>query len=197
MAARRPFGQNHLSVYIDGTQRLSACLKFPSLTDPYIYCRIGSIVQRSGVVGGKKTAGKSADKDDKESDGLILPKAIYSSLNYLVPSYLGLPSLVQSSYQSQQDPHVKSVPAGAQDTIWGPATSLRGHLGQVALFHDCLSGHQIKTLHCSGPDFWAINAVDDTMELTDLTNKLVLCYSPSACWNHSCPDLAPGGKHSG
>ncbi|XP_071441260.1 neurobeachin-like protein 1 [Hetaerina americana] len=195
MAARRPFGQNHLTVYIDGTQRLSACLKFPSLTDPYIYCHIGSIVQRSGVVGGKKASGKSDNKDEKDSDSLVLPKAIYSSLTYLVPGLMQGP---YGSLHPQQDPpHVKSVPAGVQDTVWGPPTSLRGHLGQVALFHDCLSNHQIKVLHTSGPDYWAVNAVDDTMELTDLTNKLVLCYSPSACWKHVCPDLAPGGKHNG
>ncbi|XP_046399154.1 neurobeachin-like protein 2 [Ischnura elegans] len=195
MAARRPFGQNHLTVSIDGTQRLSACLKFPSLTDPYIYCHIGSIVQRSGVVGGKKVSGKGENKDEKESDAHVLPKAIYSSLTYLVPGLMQGP--IGSLHPQQDPPHVKSVPAGAQDSVWGPPTCLKGHLGQVALFHDCLSNHQIKMLHSSGPDYWAVNAVDDTMELTDFTNRLVLCYSPSACWKHNCPDLAPGGKHNG
>lgn len=33
MAARRPFGQNQLAVFIDGTQRMAASVKSPSMTD--------------------------------------------------------------------------------------------------------------------------------------------------------------------
>lgn len=32
-AARRHFGQDQISIFIDGTQRLSVSIKFPSLTD--------------------------------------------------------------------------------------------------------------------------------------------------------------------
>lgn len=32
-AARRPFGQNHLFIYLDGVQRIQAAIKSPAMTD--------------------------------------------------------------------------------------------------------------------------------------------------------------------
>ncbi|KAJ4920566.1 hypothetical protein JOQ06_022127 [Pogonophryne albipinna] len=48
---KRPFGQSLVYIYVDGQQKLSAPLKYPTMTEPFISCCIGSTW--GGLLGGK------------------------------------------------------------------------------------------------------------------------------------------------
>ncbi|GLG93298.1 Neurobeachin [Gryllus bimaculatus] len=183
-AARRPFGQNQLSMYIDGVQRMAVTVKSPSMTDAFLHCVIGTANQRVGnlVASG---GGKSSDSSSERG---LLPTLINQ-----VPSYLTLP--LRSS--APLDPNVRSFPAGAQDSVWGTPGCLKGQLGTMCLFQEALTSGHIRTLHDGGPNCKALFWQDEMPEFTEICSKLVFCYSPSACWDNVCLDLSPACKFSG
>ncbi|XP_067013553.2 neurobeachin-like protein 1 [Anabrus simplex] len=190
-AARRPFGQNQLSVYIDGVQRMGVTVKSPSMTDPFTYCTIGSVVHRtvntSGTVEGK------ASGSDRGPLSSITDRGLLPSLINQVPNYFTLP--LRSS--TPLDPNVKSFPAGMQDAILGSPMCLKGQIGLACLFQEALTQQHVKSLHEGGPNCHSLFALEDQPDYTELSSKLVFCFSPAACWNNSCLDLASANKYNG
>ncbi|PNF23323.1 hypothetical protein B7P43_G17104 [Cryptotermes secundus] len=192
MAARRPFGQRQLTVYIDGAQRMVASVKSPAMTDPFAFCTIGSVVQRHSNSSGAVVDGKSGDRGGLLSGG-VMERGLLPTLINQVPNYFTLP--LRSS--TPLDPNVKSFPAGMQDTIWGSPTSLKGQVGLACLFQEALTPQQVKTLYDGGPNCFALFALEDVPEFIELTNKLVFCFSPAAYWNNLCLDLTPANMYEG
>ncbi|XP_069696226.1 neurobeachin-like protein 1 isoform X2 [Periplaneta americana] len=192
VAARRPFGQNQLTIYIDGTQRMAAGVKSPAMTDPFTFCTIGSVVQRHSNSSSTATDMKSGDRGGLLPGGMM-DRGLLPTLINQVPNYFTLP--LRSS--APLDPNVKSFPAGMQDTIWGTPTSLRGQIGLAAMFHEALTPQQVKTLYDGGPNCRSLFALEDVPEFIELTSKLVFCFSPAAYWNNLCLDLAPTNKYDG
>ncbi|XP_057622636.1 neurobeachin-like protein 2 isoform X1 [Chionomys nivalis] len=173
---RRLFSQNLVSVYKDGHLVKTAPLHFPSLSEPFSSCCIGSAGHRTTTT----TTG--------------LPTALshtHPSLtrSQSVPASTGLgwgPGLGAPL----QEGSVSSTLAGTQDTRWGSPTSLEGELGTVAIFHEALQASALQVLHVLGPNEPAPFKPEG--ELHELGAKLLLHYSPQACKSNICLDLSPG-----
>ncbi|KAK3926892.1 Neurobeachin-like protein 1, partial [Frankliniella fusca] len=200
--ARRPFGHNQIQVFVDGTQRLSASIKFPSMSEPFTYCTIGSVVQRGAAAPGAGSGGSGdgASVSPRRAPGVLERAAgagggLLPSLMNQVPSYLSLPLPLRSS--APLDPNVKSFQAGLQDAVWGAAGCLRGQLGTAALLQDALGPMQARLLFQQGPNWRGLFSSEEGADLSDLVNRLVFCFSPASCWDNLCLDLAPGNKYDG
>ncbi|KAJ9577825.1 hypothetical protein L9F63_025312, partial [Diploptera punctata] len=214
IAARRPFGQNQLTVYIDGIQRMVAGVKSPAMTEIYEHCSIGDTLSSSSAVFTtvnffpfcchlrsvrlvpwcqRHTNTASTESKSGERGGMM-DRGLLPSLMNQVPELLHSGRCVQPP---PMDPNVKSFPAGMQDTIWGMPTSLKGQVGLACLFHEALSVQQVKMLYEGGPNCQALYALDDAAEFMELTSKLVFCFSPAAYFNNLCLDLAPSNKYDG
>ncbi|KAL1782504.1 neurobeachin 2 isoform X2 [Sigmodon hispidus] len=173
---RRPFSQNLVNVFKDGHLVKTAPLRFPSLSEPFSSCCIGSAGHRTTTT----TTG--------------LPTAlphIHPSLtrSQSVPASAGLgwgPGLGAPL----QEGSISSTLAGTQDTRWGTPTSLEGELGTVAIFHEALQASALRVLCVLGPNEPAPFKPEG--ELHELGAKLLLHYSPQACKNNICLDLSPG-----
>ncbi|XP_028742695.1 neurobeachin-like protein 2 isoform X2 [Peromyscus leucopus] len=173
---RRPFSQNQVNVFKDGQLVKTALLRFPSLSEPFSSCCIGSAGHRTTTT----TTG--------------LPTALshtHPSLtrSQSVPASAGLgggPGLGAPL----QEGSISSTLAGTQDTRWGSPTSLEGELGTVAIFHEALQASALQVLYGLGPNEPAPFKPEG--ELHELGAKLLLHYSPQACKNNICLDLSPG-----
>ncbi|XP_039288398.1 neurobeachin-like protein 1 isoform X2 [Nilaparvata lugens] len=185
-SARRPFGHNQLSVFIDGVQRLAASIKFPAFTEPFSVCTIGAVPARCCT--------SSASPTEKGgTSSTLVEKGILPSFITQVPNYFSLPLRTSAP----MDPHVKNFPPGMQDTLFGPPTCLKGSVGLVSLFHEPLSLHQVKTLFEGGPNSRDLLMVEESAEHMGLSSKLVWCFSPAASSARGhCLDLAAASKFS-
>ncbi|XP_046887347.1 neurobeachin-like protein 1 [Hypomesus transpacificus] len=177
---KRPFGQSLVYIYVDGQQKLSAPLKYPTMTEPFTSCCIGSAGHRT------TTPPPSQIPDPPFS---AAPPSGRSSLGGILSSQ-GWGGLLGSKPESV----TKLISAGTQDSEWGSPTSLQGQLGSVMVFHDQLQPSHVKALCSTGPNcispFKTLEA-----ELGDLSTKLLLHYSPKACRNPICLDLSPNLLH--
>ncbi|MEE6521293.1 hypothetical protein FKM82_019424, partial [Ascaphus truei] len=172
---KRPFGQSLVYIYVNGQQKVSAPLKFPSMNEPFTSCCIGSAGQRTN------TPPPSQIPDPPVS----LPNtASRSSLGGILssPTWSGLLGKTEL------------ISAGTQDSEWGSPTSLEGQLGSVLIFHDALPATQVKALYLAGPNSLSPWKSQES-ELTDLPSKLLLHYTPKACKNPICLDLSPNLLH--
>ncbi|XP_066264160.1 neurobeachin-like protein 1 isoform X5 [Branchiostoma lanceolatum] len=169
--SRRPFTQSQLSVFVDGQLRINAQLKFPSTSEPFTCCRIGSSTQRTN------SQQKPSNSNTAPSRGPSLPFSFPASL---VPS------------SQSQNPSVSSIEAGSQDSLWGFPTSLQGQLGSVCVFYDALQPSQVKGLFMAGPNNLALFHHEDA-DITQLADKLVLYYTAKACKDYVCIDLSGNG----
>uniref|UniRef100_A0A1B6DB47 Neurobeachin-like protein 1 n=1 Tax=Clastoptera arizonana TaxID=38151 RepID=A0A1B6DB47_9HEMI len=185
MAARRPFGHNQLSVFIDGQQKLAASMKFPAMTDPFVTCTVGLAAEKIP----QNSQTKNDTRYEKMSGGLM-ERGLLPSLISQVPNYFSLP--IRSS--TPLDPNVKNFPPGMQDTLFGLPTCLQGQLGLFSLFHETLSPHQVKALYDGGPNCRLLFSPEDHPDMLVLNSKLVWCFSPAACWDNVCLDLAISNK---
>ncbi|MEQ2241254.1 Neurobeachin-like protein 2, partial [Ilyodon furcidens] len=186
---RRPFGQNLVTVYIDGEQQKTAQLRFPSFSEPFIYCGIGSA--------GHRTTTTTTSPN--------LPSSFTScpSPEFAFPPHA--PSLLRSQsfpasfaggrWGSTADSPVHTISAGLQDTEWGSPTSLDGLLGTAFICHEALQPAQARALHAAGPNQVPLFKVDG--ELSELNSKLLLYYTPQAFKSQICLDLAPHRQHDG
>uniref|UniRef100_A0A671WSY8 Neurobeachin-like protein 2 n=1 Tax=Sparus aurata TaxID=8175 RepID=A0A671WSY8_SPAAU len=187
---RRPFGQNLVTVYIDGEQRITAQLRFPSFSEPFTSCCIGSA--------GHRTTTTTTSPN--------LPMSSYSnptSPEFAFPNHA--PSLIRSQsfpasfaggrWGSMADSPVHTIPAGLQDTEWGTPTSLDGLLGTAFICHEALQQAQARTLHAAGPNHVSLFKSDG--ELSDLNSKLLLYYTPQAFKSQICLDLSPNHQYDG
>ncbi|XP_044160987.1 neurobeachin-like protein 1 isoform X2 [Bufo gargarizans] len=172
------FGQSNIHIYVNGQQKISSPLKFPTMSEPFTSCCIGSAGQKTNTPPPSQIADPPVSPPSNTSR---------SSLG----SILSSPS--RSGLQGKTD-SVKLISAGTQDSEWGSPTSLEGQLGSVLIFHDALQANQIKALYLAGPNSLSPWKSQDT-ELTDLPSKLLVYYTPKACGNHICLDLSPNLFH--
>ncbi|XP_064167820.1 neurobeachin-like protein 1 isoform X1 [Anguilla rostrata] len=177
---KRPFGQSQVYLYVDGQQKLSAPLKYPTMTEPFTSCCIGSAGHRT------TTPPPSQIPDPPVSTA---PSPGRSSLGGILSSP-GWGGLLGGKPESV----TKLISAGTQDSEWGSPTSLQGQLGGVMVFHEPLQLAHVKALCSAGPNCISPFKTLES-ELGDLPPKLLLHYSPKACRNPICLDLSPNMLH--
>ncbi|XP_072228514.1 neurobeachin-like protein 1 isoform X2 [Leuresthes tenuis] len=178
---KRPFGQSLVYIYVDGQQKLSAPLKYPTMTEPFISCCIGS-------AGHRTTTPPPSQIPDPPFSSASTPSTRSSLGGILSPQTWG--GLLGGKPESV----TKLISAGTQDSEWGSPTSLQGQLGSVMVFHEPLQHSHIKAICSSGPNCISPFKTQES-ELGDLSNKLLLHYSPKACRNPICLDLSPNMLH--
>uniref|UniRef100_A0A7N6BQ58 Neurobeachin-like protein 2 n=1 Tax=Anabas testudineus TaxID=64144 RepID=A0A7N6BQ58_ANATE len=186
---RRPFGQNLVTIYIDGEQRKTAQLRFPSLSEPFTSCCIGSAGHRTTTT--------------TTSPNLPMTSSSNPSPEFAFPTHA--PSLIRSQsfpasfaggrWGSLGDSPVHAIPAGLQDTEWGTPTSLDGLLGTAFICYEALQQTQAKALYAAGPNHVSLFKADG--ELSDINSKLLLYYTPQACKIQICLDLSPNHQYDG
>ncbi|XP_061093012.1 neurobeachin-like protein 2 isoform X2 [Conger conger] len=185
---RRPFGQNLVTIYVDGEQRMTGQLRFPSLNEPFTSCCIGLAGQRTTTTNTTPTLllpPMSPTEQDFPDRTAILARS------YSFPaSRWGAPTP-----PSSREAPIQTIPAGVQDTKWGTPTSLEGLLGTVFICHEALQPAQTKALYAAGPNHVPLFKSDG--EPSDLNSKLLLYYTPQAFKNQICLDLAPNHLYDG
>ncbi|XP_052080874.1 neurobeachin-like protein 1 isoform X2 [Mytilus californianus] len=175
-SSRRPFTVSQLNVYFDGKLVQNSQLKFPSMTDPFSSCYIGSPCPKSALV-------SFADQSDSNTNAEVKKK---SPFKFIFPG--------QS--KPSTEPGIRTVPTGTQNEEWGSPIVLHGQIGSVCLFHDVITPAQIKALYTLGPNQMNIFDDEEHTELNDLVNKSVLYYSAKAHKDGVVVDLT-GNQHHG
>ncbi|XP_055065658.2 neurobeachin-like protein 2 isoform X2 [Misgurnus anguillicaudatus] len=189
---RRPFGQNMVTVYVDGVQCKTAPLRFPSLNEPFTSCCIGSAGHRTTTTSTSPT----------------LPNPPHSPSELAFTSHSGPPALARSqSFPASfaaatggravmgREIMVHTIPAGLQDTAWGSPSSLGGLLATAFICHEALQPAQARALFNAGPNNVSLFKADG--EPSDVNSKLVLYYTPQAFKNQICLDLSPNHLYDG
>ncbi|XP_018596219.2 neurobeachin-like protein 2 isoform X1 [Scleropages formosus] len=190
---RRPFSQNQVTIYVDGVQRRTAHLRFPSLNETFTSCCIGSAGHRTTTT---STAGTSPTTPVATLTPTELPFPTQ------VPPLTRSQSIPASFAASQwmgsvppSDVPVQTISAGLQDTEWGTPSSLDGLLGTAFICHEALQPTQVLVLHAAGPNSVSLFKPDG--ELSEINSKLLLYYTPQAFKNQICLDLAPNHQYDG
>uniref|UniRef100_A0A3Q3QH30 Neurobeachin-like protein 2 n=1 Tax=Monopterus albus TaxID=43700 RepID=A0A3Q3QH30_MONAL len=178
---KRPFGQSLVYIYVDGQQKLSAPLKYPSMTEPFTSCCIGS-------AGHRTTTPPPSQIPDPPFSSATTPTTRSSLGGILSPQTWG------GFLGGKPESVTKLISAGTQDSEWGSPTSLQGQLGSVMVFHEPLQPNHIKAICSAGPNCISPFKAQES-ELGDLSAKLLLHYSPKACRNPICLDLSPNMLH--
>lgn len=140
-----------------------------------------------------ETTPPAVERDEKPKGGLfpsLMEKSFFPGIVSQVPSYFTLPARQSST---SLDPSVKSYPIGMQDLVFGESICLKGQLGSVLLADTNIS---LKSLFEAGPSIANVLATD-MIESFDMASKFVFCFSPSACYDGLCLDLAPGNQYNG
>ncbi|XP_062978473.1 neurobeachin-like protein 2 isoform X1 [Elgaria multicarinata webbii] len=181
ITGRRPFGQNLVNVYVDGQLQKVAQLRFPSLSESFTSCCIGS-------AGHRTTTTSTTYPSPSHSPDLGFPSHPSLSRSQSFPASLAPHAWTPIPPQPPREGVVSTMAAGSQDTEWGMPTSLEGHLGAVSIFYEALQPAQVKALFSSGPNVTSpLNPEGDFLELS---SKLLLYYTPQACKNNICLDLS-------
>ena len=81
-------------VYIDGTERKTSALKYPSFAEPFVYCRLGAELDRANATS------LHTDPSSKLSIKTNIKDAIKSS----VPGVFSLPAYLKSG---NNDPNIQ------------------------------------------------------------------------------------------
>ncbi|XP_058471810.1 neurobeachin-like protein 1 isoform X2 [Solea solea] len=178
---KRPFGQSLVYIYVDGQQKLSAPLKYPTMTEPFTLCCIGS-------AGHRTTTPPPSQIPDPPFSSATTPTTRSSLGSILSPQMWG--GLLGGKPESV----TKLISAGTQDSEWGSPTSLQGQLGSVMVFHEPLQPNHVKAICSSGPNCISPLKAQES-EHGDVSSKLLLHYSPKACKNPICLDLSPNKLH--
>uniref|UniRef100_UPI00398EFA2E neurobeachin-like protein 2 isoform X1 n=1 Tax=Pristiophorus japonicus TaxID=55135 RepID=UPI00398EFA2E len=182
IAGRRPFGQNVVNIYADGHLRKTAQLRFPSLNESFTYCCIGSA--------GHRTTTTVITSPSQSPD---LSFTSHSPLNRSQSFPASFAAPIRGATLPQTI--VNTIAAGTQDTEWGTPTSLEGQMGSVFVFHEALQPMHVKALFTAGPN--NLLPLKPDSELSDLSSKLLLHYTPKACRNHICLDLSTNHFYDG
>ncbi|XP_064410109.1 neurobeachin-like protein 2 [Latimeria chalumnae] len=189
VAGRRPFGQNLVTIYVDGQLCKMAQLRFPSLNEPFTSCCIGSAGHRTTT-----TSFTGFISPSHSPEITFHPHSTLSRSQSFPATMAGAPWGPIAAH-SPKEAQVHTIFAGMQDTEWGSPTSLEGQLGSVFVFHEALQQPQVKALFSSGPNI--VSSLKSDGELSELSNKLLLYYSPQACRSHMCLDLSPNHLYDG
>uniref|UniRef100_A0A671PMP1 Neurobeachin-like protein 2 n=1 Tax=Sinocyclocheilus anshuiensis TaxID=1608454 RepID=A0A671PMP1_9TELE len=191
---RRPFGQNVVTVYVDGMQCKTAPLRFPSLNEPFTSCCIGSAGHRTTTT---------------MTTSPTLPNPSHSPSEMAFAAHAGPPTLARSqSFPASfaaaaggrpgvsRDSLVHTIPAGLQDTAWGSPSSLGGLLATVFICHEALHVKEgLSLFHLAGPNNVSLFKADG--EPSEVNSKLVLYYTPQAFKSQICLDLSPNHLYDG
>lgn len=186
---------------MDGHQKLGSTMKFVAFHEPFIYCSIGAPFNKIRRPSNSKHILKRMDEVSEsspppaEKSKSIFPNIFEKALPGLVTqnsitSYLSLQSLKQPS---SLDPSVKPISSGTQDVVFGELVCLKGQIGSVILAESSIN---LKALFDAGPNVANIIATD-LIESFDVGSRFVFCFSPTACADGLCLDLAPGNKFNG
>lgn len=197
---KRLFSYYQVNVYMDGHQKLGSTMKFVAFHEPFIYCSIGAPFNKVRRPSNSKHVLKRMDEvcdspPHAEKSKSIFPNLFEKALPGLVTqnsitSYLSLQSLKSTN---SLDPSVKPISPGMQDTTFGELVCLKGQIGSIILAESSLN---LKALFDAGPNFANIIATD-LIESFDAGSRFVFCFSPAACADGLCLDLAPGNKFNG
>ncbi|KAM4601359.1 neurobeachin-like protein 2 isoform 2-T2 [Polymixia lowei] len=186
---RRPFGQNLVTVYIDGEQCKTAQLRFPSFNEPFTSCCIGSAGHRTTTTTtASPTLPTPSSLPPGEFSFLTRGPAITRSQSF--PA-----TFAGGQWGSLREVPVHTIPAGLQDTEWGTPTSLDGLLSTAFICHEALQPAHTRALHDAGPNHVSLFKADG--ELSDLNGKLLLYYTPQAFKSQICLDLSPNHQYDG
>ncbi|XP_036071922.1 neurobeachin-like protein 2 isoform X9 [Oryzias melastigma] len=186
---RRPFGQNLVTIYIDGELRKTAQLRFPSFSEPFTSCCIGSAGHRTTTTTTSPNLPASITSSPSPEFAFPAPAP------FLIRSQSFPASFAGGRWGSSADQLVRTIPAGLQDTEWGSPTSLNGLLGTAFICHEALQQTQARALYAAGPNHVPLFKADG--ELSDLNSKLLLYYTPQAFKSQICLDLAPNHQYDG
>ncbi|XP_055544656.1 neurobeachin-like protein 1 isoform X1 [Wyeomyia smithii] len=203
---KRLFSYHQINVYLDGVQKLGSTMKYPAFAELFHYCAIGAPynnVRKSAHTSHQSNAARMnvpspsssppMEKDEKPKGGLfpnLIDRSFFPGLVSQVPSYFTLPA---RQSHSSLDPSVKSYPIGMQDLVFGEAICLKGQLGSVLLAETNVN---LRSLFEVGPSIASVLA-NDMIESFDMASKFVFCFSPRACFDGLCLDLAPGNQYNG
>ncbi|XP_055643375.1 neurobeachin-like protein 1 isoform X2 [Toxorhynchites rutilus septentrionalis] len=203
---KRLFSYHQINVYIDSVQKMGSTMKYPAFAELFHYCAIGApynnVRKATHTSHQSNTARMSSSADSSPTfvDKVEKPRGLFPSLMEKsffpgivsqVPSYFTLPA--RQSSPSSLDPSVKSYPIGMQDLVFGDAICLKGQLGSILLADAHIN---LKSLFEAGPNVANVLATD-MIESFDMASKFVFCFSPSACYDGLCLDLAPGNQYNG
>ncbi|XP_077383055.1 neurobeachin-like protein 2 isoform X1 [Festucalex cinctus] len=186
---RRPFGHNLVNIFIDGELSKTAQIRFPSLSEPFTSCCIGSAGNRT------TTTTTSPNLPTSLSSAQSPEFAFPASAPSLIRSQSFPANFAGGRWGSLNDSTVQTISAGLQDTEWGTPSSLDGLLGTAFICHEPLQQSQTKALYAAGPNHVPLFKVDG--ELSDLNGKLVLYYTPQAFKSQICLDLSPNHQYDG
>ncbi|XP_061443028.1 LOW QUALITY PROTEIN: neurobeachin-like protein 2 [Rhineura floridana] len=182
ITGRRPFGQNLVNIYVDGQLRKVAQLRFPSLSESFTSCCIGS-------AGHRTTTTSAFYPSPCHSPDLGFPSHPSLSRSQSFPASLAPHSWTAIPPQPPREGLVSTTVAGSQDMEWGTPTSLEGHLGSVSIFFEALQSAQVKALFSSGPN--VASPFKPEGDFQELSSRLLLYYTPQACKSNICLDLSP------
>lgn len=186
---RRPFGQNLVTIYIDGEHRKTAQLRFPSFSEPFTSCCIGSAGHRT------TTTTTSPNLPPSSSSSSPAEFSFPSHTPALLRSQSFPATFAGGRWGASGDSTAHTIPAGLQDTEWGTPTSLNGLLGTAFICHEALQPAQTRALYTAGPNHVSLFKADG--ESSELNSKLLLYYTPQAFKNQICLDLAPNHQYDG
>ena len=173
---RRLFGQSHLCVYVDGTQRLTVNMRLPPVNEVFSSLSICAppVKSRTDLHGKAEFFPSSLPRKKNASDvrssavGLVQHVPNYFSLPISLTSlksatgdqhsgkylkFIDLKPTPSVNHVSCIDPGVRSVPLGTQDSIWGKPICLHGQIGTFALFQEALTLQHVRIFHDAGIDF--------------------------------------------
>ncbi|XP_035269360.1 neurobeachin-like protein 2 isoform X1 [Anguilla anguilla] len=190
---RRPFGQNLVTIYVDGEQRVTAQLRFPSFNEPFTSCCIGLAGQRTTTTTTTTPTLLLPPQSPTEQDFPAHAAPLTRSQSF--PASFAAGRWGGPTLPSSRDAPVQTIPAGLQDTKWGTPTSLEGLLGTTFICHEALQPAQTRTLYAAGPNHVPLFKPDG--EPSDLNSRLLLYYTPQAFKNQICLDLAPNHLYDG
>ncbi|XP_040021146.2 neurobeachin-like protein 2 isoform X1 [Gasterosteus aculeatus] len=186
---RRPFGQNLVTIYVDGEQRKTAQLRFPSFSEPFTSCCIGSAGHRTTTTTTSPHLPASSSSNPSAEFAFPDHGHAFSRSQSFPATFAG------GRRGALGDAPVHTIPAGLQDTEWGTPTSLDGLLGTAFICHEALQQAQTKVLHAAGPNHVSLFKAEG--ELSDLNGKLLLYYTPQAFKGQICLDLSPNHQYDG
>ncbi|KAG9337760.1 hypothetical protein JZ751_028258 [Albula glossodonta] len=168
---------NLVTIYVDGEQRMTANLRFPSLNEPFTSCCIGLAGHRTTTTTTSPT----------------LPPLSHSPTELAFPAHAAPLTRSQSFPASfaasrwgspvpapTRDSPVHTIPAGLQDTDC-----------EYKVDSDPLA----FSLSFTGPNSVSLFKPDG--EPSDLNSKLLLYYTPQAFKNQICLDLSPNHLYDG
>ncbi|KAM3822734.1 neurobeachin-like protein 2 isoform 1-T1 [Vipera latastei] len=185
IVGRRLFSQNQVNIFVDGQLQKVAQLRFPSVSEAFTSCCIGS-------AGHRTTTTSTIYSPPSHSPDLEFPAHPFLNRSQSFPA-----SLASHTWTPipPRESMVSTMIAGSQDTEWGMPTSLEGHLGSVAIFYEALQSAQVKALFLAGPNI--ASPFKPEGDFGELSSKLLLYYTPQACKSNICLDLSPNHNLDG